>query len=901
MKFLISFLFAAAIGWSAGFSTGQGARLVIGQGTFTAQEPGVSATLVGSVGGVAYANDVLVVADSNRLGAEPLNRRVLIYKGVSGKLPSPFAELPQGTRCPVCTGEADVVLGQDTFDDDDLQPASPTRMRLPVAVATDGNAVAVADTDNNRVLIWLSLPSVNGQPADVVVGQPDFNTVAANGGQGIRPTNSTLRGPQGVWIQNGRLFVADTGNDRILIWNSIPRGNGQAADLVVGQRDFTTGAPARVTFEPSATPDSLSTPVSVTSDGQRMYVADLGHNRVLIWNAIPGSNGQPADLVIGQPDFEAIRENNSSALCEPIGEDSEGEPTYPRICNRTMEFPRFALSDGRYLFIADSGNDRILVYNQVPTTNAPAADVVLGQINGTLNLVSDAFDPGGRASSGAIPSPMSLAWDGTNLYAADPFNRRILVFTAAEPKIPVTGVRNSASRNVFAVGGIELQGAVDDEDELTITIQDRDYTYTANEGDSLASVILNMVALVNRDAGDPDVFLSPNVARNVIQLTARVGGPDGNNIEYSATVSEGALLIATTAGARLTGGQDAAKIAPGTIVTLFGDDLAEITLGAESDAETLPTELGGVQVYFDGIRAPMLFVSPGEVRAQVPVEVNDAQSISAYVRTLKLDGDISVTNAVAVPIVGQNPGIFAVEGVPDPRPAMAFHGSSFAIGTVSVDGSVRADDVATVVIEDREYSYTVREEDTLVSIRDNLIELIKLDPMVEAFPAGSFTRIRIRARIPGPEGNGIRISARSREDDQVIMTATNATLCCANVEGAPVTQENPALPGETIIVYATGLGLVNPIEARERQITGRAYDGSAFNDPIEFVSSLAGERTANVISAGLRPGTVGIYEVQLELNSGLPTNPATQLTIAQDIYVSNIVTIPVYNPNPSEQ
>ena len=58
----------------------------------------------------------------------------------------------------------------------------------------------------------------------------------------------------------------------------------------------------------------------------------------------------------------------------------------------------------------------------------------------------------------------------------------------------------------------------------------------------------------------------------------------------------------------------------------------------------------------------------------------------------------------------------------------------------------------------------------------------------------------------------------------------------------------------------------------------------------------AGGRTANVLAAGLKPGMVGVYEVQLQLNSDLPTNPQTQLTIAQDIYVSNIVTFAVRNP-----
>ena len=51
----------------------------------------------------------------------------------------------------------------------------------------------------------------------------------------------------------------------------------------------------------------------------------------------------------------------------------------------------------------------------------------------------------------------------------------------------------------------------------------------------------------------------------------------------------------------------------------------------------------------------------------------------------------------------------------------------------------------------------------------------------------------------------------------------------------------------------------------------------------------------------MKVGEVGIFEVDLELNADLPTNPVTQCTIAQDVYVSNIITFPVVNPNPPSQ
>ena len=49
-------------------------------------------------------------------------------------------------------------------------------------------------------------------------------------------------------------------------------------------------------------------------------------------------------------------------LCkESNGTDTNGNPTYPGSCNATVSFPRFALAAGNRLFIADGGNDRVLV------------------------------------------------------------------------------------------------------------------------------------------------------------------------------------------------------------------------------------------------------------------------------------------------------------------------------------------------------------------------------------------------------------------------------------------------------------------------------------------------------------------------------------------------------------
>lgn len=903
MRYLPLFIIAGLCASAQDFLNGQAARIVIGQPTFTEQKPQpASQYVLGGVGGLAYANNTLYVADANRAGASPINNRVLAYQNLSSLIPEKNAAFPQGTRCPACVGPATMVLGQPDFGTTEI--GRSTGMRLPTAVATDGTILAVADTDNNRVLLWRSIPASTNQLPDVVLGQKDMAS--------LKPATvdaQSFRGPQGVWFQNGKFFVADTMNHRVLIWNSIPSQNEQPADIVLGQANFnvadqpaTDPDPDRQTY--NAQSNTLLNPVSVTSDGTRLYVADLGHNRVLIWNSIPTQIQQAADVVLGQPDFTAARANNVLRMCNPTGNDEDGNPRYPGRCASTMDFPRYVLSDGQRLFVADGGNDRVMIYKTIPTTNGAPCDIVLGQLNAELNNNSDSANPDAVAAADALRGPISLAWDNTNLYVSDSYNRRIMVFTPALDKVPYTGVRNSASYEVFAVGAVTIsliqgQEAVKVDEEVTITIKDKEYKYKAVENDTVATIAAALINLINEGAGDPNVIATPNPSTNQVQLTSRLAGPAGNETTYSATVSEGATSIETsTTGSTLLGGQDAAKIAGGTVVTIVGEGLSETTAAASADADPLPLELGNVQVFMDGIQSPLYFVSPTQINAQLPWEVHDSLSVSAVVRVTKQDGTVETSSAIAVPVIPQNPGIYAREGV-DPRPGIVMHGSSFATGMIQVDGSGTKDNVAKVIIRDREYSYTVLEGDTAANIRDGLIRTINAnggDPEVVATAGGVFERILLTARRPGPDMNGLPFSVSVSDAATVILSPSNTQLCCANVEGSLVTLENPAIPGERIKVIATGLGPVTPQEAQDAVKTGHRYYGPFDNTPVEFVSSLAGGKTANVIYSRMQQGQVGLYEVMLELNADMPTNAETQLTIAQNVQVSNIVRFPLKNP-----
>ncbi len=925
--FLIAASVTALPSQAAEFSTGQAARLVIGQKPFTAQTPGASASLLGAVSGVAVANGILVVTDDNRLGALPRNNRVLIFRDFPQVLNDPYLEFPQSDeRCPACIGEASTVLGQPDFATVEKvlgASAKQNNVQTPTGVAWNGRYLAIADTDNNRVLVWKGLPTTNQQNADFVVGQKDFTS-----NKGPRAlTADSLRGPMGVWLdENDGLWVADTMNNRVLYYGVITQ-NGQSARFALGQPSLSVNNQRSIAEPPDVRADTMLNPTSVTSDGHRLYVADLGLSRILIWNSIPSRDGQAADVVVGQKDMTTYGPNRSSDLCEPDSTTEDGTKIYPRRCAATMSLPRYALSDGTRLYVADGGNDRVLVFNTIPGTNGVRADTIIGQQTEFLNQASDSAEPARVSSTDSFKTPHSLAWDGLNLYVADTFNRRVLVYTPGDFHMPLSAVRNAASPDVYAQGTITFGGEVVKDDEITITIaklgddeSKKEYKTKVAEGTTLDDLVNEFVNQINAGDGNPLVQAFPNTVFNTVILGAREPGPTGNEITMAYTNSNTAsTLVVSLSGSTLSGGQDAARVAPYGLVTIVGEGLADRTSEVRSLLEPLPFEIDGTQVYIDGKLAPLVFVSPTQIVAQLPVETTGSTSSSGIIRTRRNDGRITVSTPVAVRVIEHNPGVFT-ETIGIPSPGQAYHFSSAATGTISVDGLAKKGDKVTVIINSREYTYDVQsgdangdgevktdEGETLIQIRDKLVELItNNDPEVEAFPSGFYSRVRLRARVPGPIGNGITLGVRSTDsggadNSGVQLFTTNTVMCCANEAGALITEDNPAVPGETIVVLATGLGVLSGEDARNAMINGQPYNGPDLNDVVEFVSSLAGGKTANVLFSGLRKGTVGVYEVHLELNADLPTNPKTNVTIAQSFQVSNIFTIPLVNPNPDAE
>lgn len=276
-------------------------------------------------------------------------------------------------------------------------------------ITVDGK-LFIGDYDNNRILAYSSLPTVSNASADFVLGQPDFTSTTAT------VTQNSHRRPQQVVSAAGKLIVAEYSSHRIMIYNSIPTSGSAVPDVVVGQPDFTSSNSA-------CSADGLFRVETVAvTPGGKLIATDSSNNRLLIWNAIPTSNGQPADVVLGQADFTHCTEDDDD-------QDGIADAT-PSA--RSLDYPAGIWTDGTRLVVSDSDNNRVLIWNQVPTTSFQPADIVLGQASFTKFTENDDNQD---SVADVSPSARTLSYpydgidsNGVQLAVADNNNNRVLIW-----------------------------------------------------------------------------------------------------------------------------------------------------------------------------------------------------------------------------------------------------------------------------------------------------------------------------------------------------------------------------------------------------------------------------------------------------------------------------------------
>ncbi len=370
---------------------GENAVNVLGQVTFVGTTAGTTQI------GMSAPSDVLFDSENQRLFvADPTLNRVTVYNLADG----------------LSDSEAAInVLGQANFTSS-TAATTQTGMNVPYGLAYDSatERLFVSEGTGNRVKVYDVTAISDNENAINVLGQTTFTGTAAG------DTQAGMNAPRGLAYNsvNSTLYVAESTGDRVKTYNVSAITDGENAINVLGQANFTGATPAN-------TQAGLNNPTGVLIDSTNslLYVPQSGSSRVSVFDVSAITDNENAVDLLGQydddlsppgPIYTKTTINNAS---HQLGMSAPNGVALDATNNR--------------LFVADSTNNRVLVYN-LDASHAPIdifPDAVLGQLNYYSNAVA--------TTQIGLSSPVALSFDEARniLFVSDFTNNRIMVFDTA--------------------------------------------------------------------------------------------------------------------------------------------------------------------------------------------------------------------------------------------------------------------------------------------------------------------------------------------------------------------------------------------------------------------------------------------------------------------------------------
>lgn len=523
--------------------------------------------------------------------------------------------------------EGALILGAQDFA---TSLGSAAGINGALSMGAAGSKYFIVDTNNSRIKLYDGIPTVSFPPsAPIIIGQANaFGTTQNMGGRSAQSLSAPRKA---IWCA-GKLFVTDTGNHRVLVWNSIPTESGQPADMVLGQNDTVSGAANRGLAAPAA--DGLSTPSGlachIVGTASMLFVADAGNHRVLVWNEISSlATGKPADQVIGQADFSSGLKNRTDtntpaqdSLYQPAGIHVTGTTLFvaDNTNNRILAFglpandsnltingnalfplgqasftahstgssnmygPKDVTSNGISLAVADYLQHRVLVWSTLPSAYS-APDFAVGQDSMASILLNNTAGNGLRDAK-SLHFPYGVSYVGSQLHVADSWNSRIMVFNVTPNQDhPVANLiigQTSAAHDVE-----NSEATITNNQMASMRIYADSQRLVVPDGYRNRVLIWNSFPTANNQP--PDVILgqadaaSAAVNRNGTASCATMSSP-------SAVFWDGARLYVADEGNHRVLVWNAASIANGAAADLVlgQPDCATISLGSTADKLRAP-------------------------------------------------------------------------------------------------------------------------------------------------------------------------------------------------------------------------------------------------------------------------------------------------------------------------
>jgi sugar lactone lactonase YvrE len=315
------------------------------------------------------------------------------------------------------------------------QPAKPQVNEYtlfgPEGIFATSAGIFVVEGISNRIVRhdpfdqWPAETDLVPSPAaKAVFGQPDMFSARANRG-GLEANETGFAAPAGVAVAGSEVYVADSGNNRVLAL-PLNGGNVGGATRVLGQIslnyrsiNMTDGAGLYLAAGGTSIPGTGNVVVGGaviidrSSNPPHLYIADTFNNRVLGFaDARSAKQGDQADVVIGQTSQYEARVNSPTSNPDQLTDQGLFAPI------------GVAVDASGNLYVADSGNGRVLRFPK-PFEQAQKfgqrADLVLGQSGFNIKIVD--------ATQRNMSRPYGLAFtvDG-HLMASDVAHNRVLLF-----------------------------------------------------------------------------------------------------------------------------------------------------------------------------------------------------------------------------------------------------------------------------------------------------------------------------------------------------------------------------------------------------------------------------------------------------------------------------------------
>ena len=543
-------------------------------------------------------------------------------------------------------------------------------------------------------------------PSSVTTGGPDFILVV--NGTGI------FTGSQIVWNGTGlNTLYFGSGTLSAVVPASLTAAPGLVNVTVTAANGFQSPPVAfRIV---AATPPSLTsfTPTSVDAGGQAFAIIASGTKFVkastLMWGSTAlltslMDNGQLSSIV--PPNLTSLSASVNLSVKNPDGTQSAATPfrvepvlsaihpaTLTAGAGSTLSATGIGFVSSNYLSLTNaagatfalattinSSSELVVTVPASAVTSSGTYKVGVRDPSGTFSrlqtltvatpLQITSLDPSSAAAGGAaftltlngsgFTPATTVHWNTTLLSTTYTSSSQMLALVPAS-LIATAGTVSIVAQDPLttgqAVGSFVVNGrptvsslvppsATAGGQAFTLTVSGtgfRTSAYIQWNGWPLPTTLVNTTELT--------APVAPSFIAAAGSAIVTVVNPDGAT-SNAATFAVSPDLPTTSAAGIVNAASNLPSIAPGSLISIYGSSLATGILPAPS--LPLETTLGSTSVTINDVHAPLLYVGPGQINAQVPFDTNPGT-----VRLVVQSNGLQSTS-VSFPVTATGPGVMTL-------------------------------------------------------------------------------------------------------------------------------------------------------------------------------------------------------------------------------------------------